>query len=270
MANAFHVYKDDGGLYRFGNEMPGCQLTAESNATESAFGELVVLESGPLRARVMAQVMIAGQVFQKEYQLVAGEPFVRMRSTGAAATGTSVLVHFPVAGPIDALTYGTPYHWDRKAPARAGNLTFEAVHDFLIPSFNGTPRGAIFHAGVPAWAVQPDGTVIGALWRNAPQEHCDLYGAQGTDAAAHTVEYAWRVAGGISAPEHGEQLREALAFQTPLAGGRRCAGGNVAARILVGVGVSGRGDHHGGQGGHGRSRDADPAHLPAHRTPRSR
>jgi alpha-mannosidase len=215
VANLFAVYEDQGGLYRFGDEMAGCSLTEESNETESA-GELMVLESGPLRVRVLAQVTLAGQIFQKEYQLVAGEPFVRMRSTGAAPIGTSVLVHFPLAGPIDAITYGTPYHWDRKAPARAGPLTFEAVHDFLVPSFNGTPRGAIFHTGVPAWATQPDGTVIGALWRNAPLERCDLYGAQGTDAATHTVDYAWRVAGGIGGPEQGRQLRESLAFQTSL------------------------------------------------------
>ena len=264
MANTFAVYKDDGGLYRFGHEMAGCSLTAESNETESA-GELVVLESGPLRVRVLAQVTLAGQMFQKEYQLVAGEPFLRMRSTGAAPSATSVLVHFPLSGPVDTLTYGTPYHWDRKAPARAGDLTFEAVHDFLIPSFNGTPRGAIFHAGVPAWAVQPDGMVIGALWRNAPQEHCDLYGAQGTDAAPHTVDYAWRVAGGIGGPEQGQQLREALAYQTPLQAVAGCAGGNVAAPVLAGLDVAGRGADHGGEGGHGRSGDADPAHLPADR-----
>src|SRR5262249_14890899 len=113
---------------------------------------------------------------------------------------------------------------------------FEAVHDFLIPSRlsdlegrsdpagsgpadpapTAGPSGAIFHAGVPAWAVQPDGTVIGTLWRNARVERCDFYGAQGTDPDAHTADYAWRVAGGISGPEQGRQLREALAYQTPL------------------------------------------------------
>ncbi len=215
VANVFVVYKDDGGLYRFGYEMAGCSLTEASNATESA-GDLAVLESGPLRVRVLGQVTLAGKMFQKEYQLVAGEPFLRMRSTGAAPTSTSVLMHFPLAGPIDAITFGTPYHWDRKAPARAGTPTFEAVHDFLIPSFNGAPRGAIFHAGVPAWAVQPDGMMMAALWRNAPQEHCDLYGAEGTDTAAQTVDYAWRVAGGIGAAEQGQPLREARAYQTPL------------------------------------------------------
>jgi len=215
VANTFAVYKDDGGLYRFGNEMVGCSLTAESNATESAAG-FVVLESGPVRGRVVAQVSLAGQMYQKEYQLIAGEPFLRMRSTGAAPIPTSVLVQFPMRGAVDAITYGTPYHWDRKAPARAGAMTFEAVHEFLVPSFDGIARGAVFHAGVPAWAVQPDGTVIGALWRNAPQEHCDLYGAQGTDSTAHTVDYAWRVASGIGDPAQGPQLREALAYETPL------------------------------------------------------
>src|SRR6185369_174310 len=122
-------------------------------------GALTVLESGPLRTRVLAQTTLAGRMFQKEYQLIAAEPFLRMRATGSAPAGTSVMVQFPLSGPVDTIAYGTPYHWDRKAPARAGTPTFEAVHDFLIPIFANTPRCAMLHAGVPAWAVQPDGMV---------------------------------------------------------------------------------------------------------------
>ena len=215
-ANAFRVYKDDGGLYRFGSEMAGCSLTAEADGGDAAVGDAMVLESGPLRVRVQTQVVMQGAMYQKEYSLVAGEPFLRMRSTGSAPPGTSVLVGFPVAGAVDAITFGTPYHWDRKLPARAGNPTFEAVHDFLIPSFEGVPQGALFHAGVPAWAIGPDGVLAAALWRDAPQEHCDLYGASGTDAGVHTVDYAWRVPSGIQPPEQAQQLRESLAFQVPL------------------------------------------------------
>src|SRR5437016_12260506 len=139
-----------------------------------------------------------------------------MISTGSASPGTSVMVHFPLAGPIDRLIHGTAYHWDRKRPERARALTFEATHDFLLPQFHGRARLAIFHDGVPAWAVRRDGLVIGARWRNAPQERCDFYGAQGTDAHDATVSYAVRIPTGIRGPHSGRQLREARAFETPM------------------------------------------------------
>jgi alpha-mannosidase len=215
VGNSFGVYRDDGGLYRFGDEMGRCHLTLDG-ALETAAGDATVMESGPLRAWVAGQVVIDGQTFEKEYQLVAGEPFLRMRSTGAAPIATSVLVRFPLAGAIDDLAFGTAYHWHHEVPARARTLTFEATHEFLVPSFQGHPLAAFFHAGVPAWAAQPDGGVMAALWRNAHQEVCDAYGASGTDADPHPVDYALRVASGISDPEHGGQLREALGFEMPL------------------------------------------------------
>jgi alpha-mannosidase len=82
--------------------------------------------------------------------------------------------------------------------------------------FQGAARAAIFHAGVPAWAAQHDGLVVGALWRNAMQERCDIYGAQGSDPHEVTVSYALRISTGIREPSSGQQLREALAFETPL------------------------------------------------------
>ena len=105
VGNAFVPYADDGGLYRFGNEMPGCSLEPHPGLVVGAAG--TVLERGPLRARFVAETTIDGRPFQKEYQLVAGEPFLRMISTGSAAPGTSVMVQFPLAGPIDRLLHGT-------------------------------------------------------------------------------------------------------------------------------------------------------------------
>jgi len=85
-----------------------------------------------------------------------------------------------------------------------------------MPSSEGHPLAALFHAGIPAWAVQPDGHVFGVLWRNAQLERCDIYGPSGSDTEEHTMEYALRVASGLTGPEQGAPLREALAFQTPL------------------------------------------------------
>src|SRR4029077_2252996 len=168
----------------------------------------------PCGARWRPDTPADGSRYQKESRRGAGEPFLRMISTGSAAPGTSVMVQFPTVGPIDRLLHGTPYHWDRKQPERAGHLTFEATHDFLVPQFHGKARLAIFHAGVPAWAVRPEGVVVGALWRNAQQERCDFYGAMGTDEHTVSVSYAVRIPTGIRSPRSGAQLREALAFET--------------------------------------------------------
>ncbi len=213
VGNDLVAYADDGGLYRFGDEMRGCGLVPMPAAAVG--GPVTVLERGPLRVRIAADVDLGGRRFRKEYQLVADEPFLRMLSTGSAAEGTSVLVQFPLAGRVDALIHGTPYHWDRKEPERATTLTFEATHDFLVPQLHRRPRAAIFHAAVPAWAVRRDGLLVGALWRNATQERCEFYGAGGTDTHEVTVSYAIRVPTGIHDPRSGAQLREALAFETP-------------------------------------------------------
>ena len=50
--NALVPYADQGGLYRFGNEMKGCSL--EPLAGEDGGSALTVLEQGPLRVRVAA------------------------------------------------------------------------------------------------------------------------------------------------------------------------------------------------------------------------
>jgi alpha-mannosidase len=212
--NALVPYADQGGLYRFGNEMKGCSL--EPLAGEGVGSPLTVLEQGPVRVRVVAQTTAGGCRFQKEYDLVAGETFLRMTSTGSAAPGTSVMVHFPLAGPIDELVHGTAYHWDRKKPERAGPLTFEATHDFLVPRFHGAARAAIFHAAVPAWAARRDGFLVGALWRNANREQCDFEGAEGSDGHEVALSYAIRVPSGATDARTGKMLREALAFETPL------------------------------------------------------
>src|SRR5258705_9152965 len=123
--------------------MRGCALTPKPATVVGGAG--AALETGPLRVRLVADTTVDGRPYRKEYQLVADEPYLRMISTGSAASGTSVMVQFPLEGPVDRLLHGTPYHWDEKRPERAGALTFEATHDFLMPALRGRPRAAIFH-----------------------------------------------------------------------------------------------------------------------------
>src|SRR5262249_36824136 len=95
-------------------------------------------------------------------------------------------------------------------------LTFEATHDFLIPESHRKPLAAIFHAAVPAWAARRSGLMVAALWRNANKEKCDFEGAEGTDTHEVPLSYALRVPTGVHDPRSGDQLREALSFETPL------------------------------------------------------
>jgi alpha-mannosidase len=215
-ANVFVIYDDQGGLYRFGNEMNGCTLVPHADDTRQGM-PAEILEAGPLRVRVRAPLLLAGQPFETIYTLEAGEPFLRMHATGAAPSMTSVMVHIPLAEPLDGLLYGTAYHWDRKGLERAPwGVSFEATHDFVVPELADAPRAAIYHSASPAWAARDDGLVIGVLWRNAHVERCDFYGGVGSDPDSHEVDYALRVPTGIEAPETGQTLREALSFNTPL------------------------------------------------------
>lgn len=231
VGNALVVNTDQGGLYRFGNEMDGCTLSPQDTGVPIARVGPEILERGPLRARVRVQQLIGGQAYQMEYTLVAGEPFLRVRASGAAPAGTSVMVQVPLAYPVDALAYGTPTHWDRKPLGRARwGVSVEATHDFVVPYGGESPRAAVLHSGVPAWSATADGMLRGVLWRNVRVEHCDFYGALGSDADTHTVDYALRVPSGIEPPESGAQLRESLALASPLLARPASAGGRLPSR----------------------------------------
>jgi hypothetical protein len=93
-------------------------------------GDEEIIENGPLRARVLAQVAFddgtARADYAIEYTLVAGEPFVRVAVTGSAPLSPgpnlasipySVMVRFPLTlsnGPaadkVTSVVRGTPYH----------------------------------------------------------------------------------------------------------------------------------------------------------------
>ena len=269
--NVFVIYDDRGGLYRFGNEMDGCTLSPHTADTRQGLPAEVV-EAGPLRVRVRAPLLLAGEPFETVYTLVAGEPFLRMHATGAAPSKSTVMVQFPLVGPLDALVHGTPYHWDRKALERAPwGVSFEATHDFLVPELAGVPRAAIYHAGIPAWAAQSDGLLVGALWRNTRVEQCDFFGGIGTDPDVHGVDYALRIPTGLAPPESGQPLREALSFATPLLARRAGRRRLVAAAAVTRLGRSCQRHTDSGEECHGVPGCARAARVPTRqRTPAGR
>ncbi len=238
--NHLVFYQDGGDIYRFGNEVAQ-PFTAE-NVTITSTGPglgAVVLESGPLRVRLRTTVLVTvgtgeTRTFTREYALVAGEPFLRMSTTGAAPMGGrdphnryigySVMTRFRLGSAVASITHGTAGHWTSVQPNQKdpnsvdGYWTapvFQATHDFLIPQdSNGNTLAAIYHEAVPAWAFEPSGNLIGCILRNTPENNG--YGAAGSDPAPHTQHYALRVSSDLGAPGTGAPLREALAYNTPL------------------------------------------------------
>jgi alpha-mannosidase len=158
--------------------------------------------------------------FTREYTLVAGEPFVRLTTTGAAcqinpSSGYSVMVRFPLASKVATIAHGTLGHWTDVQPwALWDPPVFRATHDFVLPrDGKGDTLAAVYHGGTPAWAFTQDGALIGCILRDTPGN--DQYGADGSDTGVHTHSYALRVPRGLGGPETGQPRREALRFATP-------------------------------------------------------
>jgi alpha-mannosidase len=247
VANDLVFYADGGDEYRFGveNDPQTWTLTDVSGWLSAPTAQ--VLEAGPLRVVVRTAVRYddanATIDYVRDYTLHAGEPLLRMRSSGAAPmlaaggqAGSSVLVAFPLASPVAAVVHGTPCHWTAVQPGIYWNgQTFLPTHDWVIPRDAGqNALAAVYHAGVHAWGLSyqwnpgqgsfdpNDGVLYGCLWRNGNGHYFGWTSPTpgpwklGTDPEVHVLEYALRVPSGLGAPETGAPLREALAFASPL------------------------------------------------------
>ncbi len=217
------IYEDTGDLYHFGNE-PG---SGTFNVQDTTFtpGELKVLSRGP----VLVELEVSGQYrwnngnnfeIKRNYTLVAGEPFIRVKTTAAAPTHTSILDAIPW-GPINSFWHGEPAHWITKPAVPATDdpewtaPIFQATHDFVIArKENGDTLGAVYQSALPAWAVLPNHQLVGCLLRNVIVRAGNDWDAG--DPWKHEVTYALRVPNGLSAPESGQPLRESLSLTTPL------------------------------------------------------
>ena len=178
--------------------------------------------------------------FTQEYQLVAGEPYLQMKTTGRAPWWQSVYVSFPMVPKTSQdtfISYGTPYHWTREAIRPGWKIDRGWEGPFLKPTFGFAtvedaahePVASIYHKGVPAWGVvnRADTTILyGALFRAV-----GLYGSPDArwfnnnegyeyhhpvDTFTTTVEYAFRIPNGQKDPTTGHPMMESMAYQVPL------------------------------------------------------
>ncbi|HEX6094758.1 MAG TPA: hypothetical protein VF432_00435 [Thermoanaerobaculia bacterium] len=249
MGNQLVWYEDDGDLYRFGNEMWDNKNIPDPKfapATPPDYQDLRIAKTqdGPLLKQVTATFSVQDpndpqnlQSFTMTYTLVAGENILRMTTTGAAPSGQTtdkqgytVMTAFPFNSEAAYLTYGTPYHWDTRAPRNfftnwpppsAQAITFEPTHEFLVAQDAARDDlFAIYHSNSVAWGIAPGGVLIGCLLRNTTGHGG---AASGYDEAQHTLAYAIRLPGGtLQSPAAGctagAPLGEALAYNNPVPG----------------------------------------------------
>lgn len=244
--NALVYYEDTGSIYRFASEVPWLlhmrfkpvtatsQLTIECLAYEGDTLGISVKVSGSVTVNGEAPVDLT-----IVYTLVVNEPYLRVSTTSTApggsdfgSTGYSVMVSFPFAtasSPITELAYGTSAHWDKRAPrswydwspsvptGEFDFMTFEPVHEYVIPYGASGALGAIYPLSTPAWAISADGSSLyGCILRNTPNTAGN--GAWGSDTDPHTVTYAVRVPSGLGDPStvgKSSPLVEALQLHNP-------------------------------------------------------
>jgi len=185
--------------------------------------EYFVVDNTSLRISIATNLIVffpTGDTFNYTYTytLVYGEPYLRIQLNGTAPSYSTIFTSFQYPQQITGYEHGTPTHWDFKTPYPFGlqndfMVTMEAVHDFIIPEYNGIPLGAIYHTATPAWGVLDD-TLYGAVLRNSPGS-CGSKGASGSDSSQHNIHYAVRVSSGLQAPDSGQPHQEARLYQTP-------------------------------------------------------
>ena len=180
-----------------------------------------------LLTRVNCTVNDIVYAYTREYILVAGEPFLRMRTTGACPFEYSLMTQFTLAADIATIAQGTPYHWDDAPLVRYWlGPSMQATHDFAIPEdSSGAPlvtTTAACQRGQATGAI-----LVGGLSRNPGYNYFNWVDPtvppMGIDPDIHTLEYAFRVPTGITLsntgvtdPSTGVQLQEALGYHTPL------------------------------------------------------
>jgi alpha-mannosidase len=225
IGNEIAFYNDGGDIYRFGYEEDNNCTFSPTQVSWSGIGITFDSLSALQKSITVTKTASAGGVqlpFTITYSVRQGEPFLRMSTTGSAPANYTVMVKFPLNAPgIDNILAGTPYHWNSLTPLKYGtnagfNSTMWATHDFVIPRSNGNILGAIYHASTPAW-TSVSNTLYGVILRNTdPEFGCNGYGADGSDADAHTQEYALRIPSGLALPVTGQPLKEARGYNTPM------------------------------------------------------
>jgi hypothetical protein len=194
-------YADQGGLWRMGNEMPGCTLSPLAAAGDAAVLELT--EASALSARVGFR----SSTGLSEARLDAGSAGLTLALTTAApmnATRTVAFALTPVTGAV--LTTAQPAGAVERPLERVYAPTFWPAVDWV--SYGGT---AILLRQSTGARMSAAGQLELMAVRDVRAEECDIEGGTGSDPGTHRIE--WRIE---RAATTAAAARAALAFNRPL------------------------------------------------------
>jgi hypothetical protein len=195
-------YQDDGGLWRLGNEMPGCQLAPLPAAPGPSTAQ--VLESTRLEARVA----FSGPTFTVEVSLGAGASGLDVAVVTGAAQGTTRTVSLALAvAPGAPLRTSSPAGWQERPAQRVYDPTF-----YPAVAWTQVDRWAVLLRQSTGARMSEPGRLELMAARDARSEHCDVMGGTGSDPGPHRIE--WRIERAASVAE---AERAAQAFDRPLA-----------------------------------------------------
>jgi hypothetical protein len=192
---------DQGGLWRLGNEMPGCTLTPISLPLDATQDAAETLDDAKI-------VQLQGQNATWQFWLVENEPGLNIRLfTGAAEGNTrTALLNLKVTKDAKLVT-ASPAGWQERTAVKLFDPTFWPAVDWIQ---------------VGDWAIllrQSTGVRMGQpgeielmAARNVKREKCDVMGGEGTDPGVHELE--WRI---VPAQSPDEARFVAQTFNKPLA-----------------------------------------------------
>lgn len=192
---------DTGGLWRLGNEMPGCELAPIAAPPEDETLEIV--DASSLSARVAFHSSSA----TRETALGANEHGLSLAIVTSAAEATTRTATFSLAVPPNAVLRTS-------SPAGSVERPLERVY---TPTF----WPSVGWVSVGGWTLllrQSTGVRMSSpgqlevmVARDARTEKCDVEGGSGSDTAVHRVE--WRFERALSPAD---MERESQAFNRPI------------------------------------------------------
>jgi Glycosyl hydrolases family 38 N-terminal domain/Alpha mannosidase middle domain len=216
-------YADQGGLWRLGNEMPGCSLTPI--ASPSPKPDVVQIVD---RSALSATVRIVSPSAVREARLDAGDGGLRLALIAAAALGTTRTATFRFAS-SGSLRTSLAGGFAEREPERVYTPTFWPAVDWLSVG----PAAILLRQSTGArLAASGEAELMAMRW--APSEECDIEGGMGDDAGVHRIEWMLTAAASPAAA-----ARAAQSFNRPLAflrtDGKSASGALAAEGSLVSI-----------------------------------
>lgn len=194
-ANDLVVYRDSGGLWRFGHEYRGGVFREILRASQRPARIEATEVEGLLQVEVGCE--LAGRSFVRRLWFRADSPIIRMRIDGSAPRRRTVTCRFPTALAVHGLTMDVPGGIVDRPSRKLHRPTFWAARSVVHAHDVATDHGVAAFLGGPACVTLGEqGVIEWVTFRNAPQERAYWllpvlsHPASGHDPDPWSFEYA--------------------------------------------------------------------------------